>query len=111
MGPAMVVIVAPRLDGCARLGQTQEYMLVKAFVAQAAIEGFDEGILRRLARRDVVPVEPPSDQRSTAVLVSSQPLSLTITPGSPRSHTRRSSSPRRARRQSRYRPPWPGIRG
>jgi len=34
----------------------------------------------------------PSDQRSTAELVSSQPLSLTITPGNPRSITKRSSS-------------------
>jgi hypothetical protein len=35
----------------------------------------------------------PIDQRSTAaVLVGSQPLLLTITPGSPRSNTKRSSS-------------------
>jgi hypothetical protein len=34
MRPTMVVIVAPRFDGCARLGQTQEYMLVETFVAK-----------------------------------------------------------------------------
>ena len=56
MRAAMVVIVAPGCDGRPRLGQAQEYMVVKAFVAQAAVEGFDEGILQGLARRDVVPV-------------------------------------------------------
>jgi hypothetical protein len=49
MRPTTVVIVAPRLDGCARLGQTQEYMLIEAFVAQAAIERFHEGFLHGLA--------------------------------------------------------------
>jgi hypothetical protein len=33
MRPTIVVIVAPRLDGCARLGQTEEYMLIEAFAA------------------------------------------------------------------------------
>ncbi len=33
MRPTIIVIVAPRLDGCARLSQTQEYMLIEAFVA------------------------------------------------------------------------------
>jgi hypothetical protein len=42
MRPTMVVIVAPRFDGCARLGQTQEYMLVETFVAQAAVERFHD---------------------------------------------------------------------
>jgi hypothetical protein len=57
MRAAMVVIVAPGCDGRPRLGQAQEYMLVKACIAQAAVEGFDEGILHGLARRDVAPVE------------------------------------------------------
>ena len=51
--------VRDNVDGCARLGQTQEYMLLETFVAQAAIERFHEGALHRLTRRDVVPVQPP----------------------------------------------------
>ena len=33
-------------------------MLVEAFVAPAAVEGFDERVLHRFARCDVVPIEP-----------------------------------------------------
>jgi hypothetical protein len=56
---AVVVIIAPGFDGRPRLGHAQEYMLVEAFVvAQAAVEGFGEGVLHGLARRHVVPVEP-----------------------------------------------------
>lgn len=66
-------------------------MLVKAFIARPVVEAFDKGILHWRAGRDVT-VEPPMDQRSTAALVSSLPLSLTITLGAPRSVTRRSSS-------------------
>jgi hypothetical protein len=58
MGTAMVIIIAPGFDGCPSLGEAQEDMLVKALVAQTAIERFNECILHRLAGRDVVPVEP-----------------------------------------------------
>lgn len=53
----MIVIVTPGFDGRPRLGWAQEYMLVEALVAQAAVERLDEGILHGLARRDVMPVE------------------------------------------------------
>ena len=59
MRPTMIVIVVPRFDGCARLGQAQEYMLVQALVAQTAIARFNERILHWLAGRDIVPVQPP----------------------------------------------------
>src|SRR5208283_4661389 len=55
----VIVVVTPCLDGFARLGEREEDVLVEAFVAQAAIEALDEGVLQRLARLDVVPVEPP----------------------------------------------------
>ena len=51
--------VCNRSVGCARLGQTQECLLIEAFIAQAAIERFHEGILHWLAGFDVVPAEPP----------------------------------------------------
>jgi hypothetical protein len=53
------IAIVPGFDGCASLGEAQENMLVTALVAEAAIEGFNECILHRLARRDGVPVEPP----------------------------------------------------
>ena len=37
MRTAVVVVIAPGFDGCAGLGEAQEDMLVKALVAQAAI--------------------------------------------------------------------------
>jgi hypothetical protein len=92
MRTAMVIVIAPGRDGYPGLGEAQEDMLVKALVAQTAIERFSECILHWLAGRDPVPVEPPDRPGSTATPVSSQPLSLTITLGPPRSITERSSS-------------------
>ena len=57
MGPQVIVVVTPRLDGRARFGECEEDMLVEAFVTQAAVERFDEGVLQWLARLDVVPIE------------------------------------------------------
>ena len=46
----MVVLIAPGLDGYKGLGEAQEDMLVKALVAQTAIERF-KCILHRQKRR------------------------------------------------------------
>jgi hypothetical protein len=64
-------------------------MLVKAFIAQPAVEAFDEGILHWVAAHDVVPVEPTDGPAQRG---SSLRLSLTVTLGAPRSITKRSSS-------------------
>ncbi len=45
----MVVVQPPTLDHSAGLGKGSEYLLVQAFVAQAAVEAFDETILLWLA--------------------------------------------------------------
>src|SRR5260370_18476626 len=82
----------PRLDRLARIGEREEQMVVEALVAKFAVERFDEGILHRLTGFDVVPLESPVAQRSTAPLVSSVPLSLTTIRGKARSAARRSSS-------------------
>ncbi len=41
------------------VGQRGEQRLVEAFVMQLAVEGFREYVLRRLARRDVIPFDVP----------------------------------------------------
>jgi hypothetical protein len=56
-----VVIVAPVRDDLTRLGQIQESVLVQALVSESAVEAFDEGVLHRLARLDIVPSHPPRD--------------------------------------------------
>ena len=53
----VIVVVTPRFDGLARLSQGEEDVLVEAFVTEPAVERFDEGVLHRFARLDVVPVE------------------------------------------------------
>ena len=53
-----IVIVPPRIDDLARFRQTREYVLIKTFVAQLAVEAFDEGILHWFAWLDVVPRQP-----------------------------------------------------
>jgi len=54
----MIVIVPPRAQDGASLSKRGEQRLVEQFVAQAGIEALDEGILLRLAGRDVMPLDP-----------------------------------------------------
>ena len=68
MRAQVVVVVAPCLDDRARFTEATEHVLVKALVAQLAVERFDEGILHGLARLDVVPRDPascPAQHRTT----------------------------------------------
>ena len=55
MWSRVVVITPPALDEVARLAERIEHLLVQALVAQPADEALGEGILLRLAGRDVVP--------------------------------------------------------
>ena len=41
----------------AGMGHWREQGFVQQFVTQPSIEAFDEGVLRRLSRRDVMPVD------------------------------------------------------
>ena len=53
-----IVVHAPGRERGAGMVQGREQRLVQQFVTQAAVEALDEGVLGRLARRDVVPVDP-----------------------------------------------------
>ena len=59
VGSNGVVVDAPRLDDPPDLGDRGEDVLVEALVTEPAVEAFDEGILHRLARGDVVPLDAP----------------------------------------------------
>jgi hypothetical protein len=50
-----LLVATSRFNVLARFGQGEEDVLVEAFVAQPAIERFDDGVLRRFAtpRNDV----------------------------------------------------------
>ncbi len=79
MRTQVIVVVAPGLDNLACFVQADEHVFVEAFIAQPAVKGFDESILDRLAGLDIVCQATRSmAQRSTALLVSSVPLSLTM---------------------------------
>ena len=54
MWPAGVVIDPPGFDGFPGILQVQKPVFVEAFVPELAVEGFDEGILNRLAGVDEV---------------------------------------------------------
>ena len=56
--PDVVVVVPPGAEHEPGVGQRGEQCLVEAFVAQTTIEALDEAVLHRLARRDVVPLDP-----------------------------------------------------
>ena len=72
MGPCRVVIDPPGFDDAPGITETVEEMLIEALVAQPAVEAFDEGVLCRLSRRDVVPLDAgltdPSQDRMTGQL-------------------------------------------
>ena len=55
-----IVIVAPRGEYRAGLGERREARLIQALVAQPAVEALDERVLLRLAGLDVVPVDAGS---------------------------------------------------
>src|SRR6187200_1419654 len=54
MWPAAVVVETPSLDDPAGVGEIKEPVLVEAFIAEPAVEAFNEGILGRLAEVDEV---------------------------------------------------------
>lgn len=57
MGPAGVVVDSPSFNDPPDHVQAPEAVLVQAFVAEAAIEALDEGILDRFARSDGMPLD------------------------------------------------------
>lgn len=58
MWTGLIVTGPPTSELDASLGQRREQRLVQQLIPQPAVEALDEGILRRLARRDVMPVDP-----------------------------------------------------
>ena len=55
VGPLLVVELPPALDRHFRLGATAEPFAVQQLVPQLAVEAFDEAVLLRFARGDIVP--------------------------------------------------------
>jgi hypothetical protein len=55
MRPALVVVLAPRLDRPARFGQTAEPVFIEALVPQAPIETLHVSVLHRSSGLDIVP--------------------------------------------------------
>jgi hypothetical protein len=54
----MVVALAPNGDQVAGIAQVGDQMRVKTFVLQPTVEAFDETVLRRFAKGDVLPFDP-----------------------------------------------------
>ena len=55
--PGRVVIDPPGLDDRPGIARCVEQILVQALVSEAAIKALHEGVLRRLAGRDVMPFD------------------------------------------------------
>ena len=58
MWPVVVIVMLPCRQHGSGVRQRREQRLIQAFVTQASVEAFDEGVLCRLAWRDVMPVDP-----------------------------------------------------
>ena len=93
MGSVEVVVGPPGREACPDVRERGEQGLVEEFVPQPSVEALDEGILDRLARGDVVPVDPGAvGEAQDGVRGELVPLSLTIMPGLPRVAMSASSS-------------------
>ena len=57
MRSVVFVVVTPARDDLAGMAVTPEQMLVQTFIAQPTVERFNEAVLHRFARRDVVPLD------------------------------------------------------
>lgn len=68
MWPDVVVVVTPKGQLAAGVGQGVEDFLIQAFVAQAAIEGLDIAVLLGLSGVDVMPL------RVSGLLCMSDPV-------------------------------------
>jgi hypothetical protein len=93
VGSVAMVVDPPGFDDAPCDRQASEQMLVGAFVAEAAVQAFHEGILDWFAWRDVAPLDTrvllPSQDRMRRQLV---PVSLTIMNGLSRALMSASSS-------------------
>ena len=57
MGAVNVIVRAPVGQRGAGMGQRREQGFVQQLIAQPPVEAFDEGVLGRFSRRDIVSVE------------------------------------------------------
>jgi len=57
MWPDIVVVVAPQGPFATGIGQAVDYLLVEAFIAQAAVEALEVTVLLRLARVVAMPLD------------------------------------------------------
>ncbi len=57
MRSAPVVILLPFFKRVAGVAQCSKQRFVEAFVSQFAVEAFNEAVLLRLSRRDVMPID------------------------------------------------------
>src|SRR3546814_3749368 len=65
--PRLVVIFGPGRDHCAGMIEVEEQRLIQKLIAHPAIKALDIAVLHRLARRDIMPLDPalaaPCDPR------------------------------------------------
>jgi hypothetical protein len=66
--------VPPSAERLAHMGEAVEDLFIKELIPQASVEAFDEGILRRLTRSDVMPANAifvlPFEHRAAGQLCS-----------------------------------------
>src|SRR3546814_4154550 len=56
--PRLVVIFGPGRDHCAGMIEVEEQRLIQKLIAHPAIKALDIAVLHRLARRDIMPLDP-----------------------------------------------------
>jgi hypothetical protein len=65
MWTRIIIIEPPGFDDLARFRQVEEDVFVQAFVPEPAVKAFDESVLDRFARLDIMPGytarNPPQD--------------------------------------------------
>ena len=77
--PDVVLVVPPGAEHEPGVGQRGEQRLVEAFVTQATVEALDEAVLHRLARRDVMPFDPPLPRPAQDIRTDDAPPPTRVT--------------------------------
>ena len=62
MGARRVVVDDPVRNDSSGVSRAAEHGFVQELIAHPTVEAFDKGILRRLTRCNVMPVDPTLDQ-------------------------------------------------
>ena len=87
MRPDIVIVISPEGQFLAGIREAVEYLLIQAFIPQAAVEAFDQAVLLRLSWVDVMPGDasiacPLEDRRAgkLSAIIADNAVGFAVSP-------------------------------